>query len=106
MTDTVEYGEAGGGAQAAAEGPDVEEEGSPFVAEEEEAGWPEYPWWPVLADAIETALRSMSLDELNDRMAVSRVRVWGVVVEGRLLCWLVSWGLVICWFCLYCTLMG
>lgn len=33
--------------------------------------YPEFPWWPVVAAAIEAALGSMSLDELNDRMAVS-----------------------------------
>lgn len=73
VAETVEYGEGGGGggAQVAADGDGGEEE-EPFMAdEEEEVGWPEYPWWPVLADAIETSLRSMSLDELNDRMKVS-----------------------------------
>ncbi|CAM9947431.1 unnamed protein product, partial [Scytosiphon promiscuus] len=37
---------------------------------DDEVGWPEYPWWSVLADAIETSLRSMTLDELNGRMAM------------------------------------
>ncbi|CAM9776922.1 unnamed protein product [Sphacelaria rigidula] len=32
--------------------------------------YPEFPWWPVLAATIEAALGSMSLDELNDRMAM------------------------------------
>lgn len=34
--------------------------------------YPEFPWWPVLASTIETALKAMSLDELNTRMAVRR----------------------------------
>lgn len=77
--ETLEY--TGEGQVAAAEGEDVvqhpprveaeaEEEGGLLTMEEDEVGWPEYPWWPVLADAIETSLRSMTLEELNDRMAV------------------------------------
>ncbi|CAM9264156.1 unnamed protein product, partial [Hapterophycus canaliculatus] len=65
--ETLEY--TGGGRSSEAEGEDVEE-GDQFMVEGEELGWPEYPWWPVLADAIETALRSMTLDELNHRMAM------------------------------------
>lgn len=68
VEETVEYGEGLGEDQVAAEVRREEED--PFVMEEEDLEWPEYPWWPVLADAIETALRSMTLDELNDRMAV------------------------------------
>lgn len=37
--------------------------------------YPEFPWWPVLAATIEAALGSMSLDELNDRMAVRNGRL-------------------------------
>lgn len=74
--ETLEY--TGEGQQfATAEGgevvqhtPQVEAGGDQFMMEEDGVEWPEYPWWPVLADAIETALRSMTLDELNDRMAV------------------------------------
>lgn len=55
---------------AGAGGEGEQDEGGRFMVEE--MGWPEWPWWPFLADAIETALRSMSLDELNDRMAVSK----------------------------------
>lgn len=73
VEETLENGEGVGGGQVVEEeGHAVEEEQDPFMMEEEELGWPEYPWWPVLADAIETALRSMTLDELNDRMAVRK----------------------------------
>ncbi|CAM9920185.1 unnamed protein product [Ascophyllum nodosum] len=30
--------------------------------------WPEYRWWPLVADTIKTALSSLTLEELNDRM--------------------------------------
>lgn len=60
------------GEMRATEQIDTREEGdSPAVVED--MGWPEYPWWTVVADAIETALNSMTLDELNERMAVSVV---------------------------------
>ncbi|CAM9751881.1 unnamed protein product [Ectocarpus sp. 6 AP-2014] len=56
----IRVGEAEGGGEV---------EGDPFMMEQE-LGWPEYPWWPVLADAIETALRLMTLEELNSRMSM------------------------------------
>lgn len=82
--ETVEYSEGGSGAPQVAVGTEgQEEEEEAFLADEDqEVGWPEYPWWPVLADAIETALRSMSLHELNDRMAVSWRRAKGSIVVG------------------------
>ena len=42
----------------------------------EDTDWPEYPWGALLADAIKTALSSMTLEELNDRMEVRRMNEW------------------------------
>lgn len=59
--------EKGGGGDALVE--TDQDDGRSFM-EELVMEYPEFPWWPVLAATIEAALGSMTLDELNDRMAV------------------------------------
>lgn len=54
---------------------DVEEDKDDGQYLMDEVGWPEYPWWPVVADAIEAAIRLMTLEELNHRMTVRMVTI-------------------------------